>query len=225
MMKRREFLKHSITVIAGLALPMAALRIVDPTRLFAGREEIRWVFLVDTHKCVGCGFCVKACKIENEVPCDANVTRTWVERYVVTKDGRTFADTPKGARDGFTDKDRPGRGEVRGDKGRRDRKGLFCAQTLQPVREPALRPGLPGGGHLPDPGRGGAGGPDLVHRLRLLHHGLPLWCAFLPSGLPCGGKVQLLLPPDSQGDEDRPASTACPFGARQIGNIGTPKIR
>ena len=49
-------------------------------------KETRWVFLVDTHKCVGCGFCVKACKLENEVPYDANVTRTWVERYVITKD-------------------------------------------------------------------------------------------------------------------------------------------
>ena len=45
--------------------------------------------------------CVKACKKENEIPYDANVTRTWVERYVMTKDGKTFADTPKGARDGF----------------------------------------------------------------------------------------------------------------------------
>ena len=103
-MKRREFLKHAITVVAGLSLPLAALRIVHPERLFAGQEDLRWIFLVDTYKCVGCGFCVKACKIENEIPYDANVTRTWVERYVVTRDGRTFADTPKGARDGFTDR-------------------------------------------------------------------------------------------------------------------------
>ena len=38
------------------------------------KKKVRWVFLVDTYKCVGCGFCVKACKIENEVPYDANVT-------------------------------------------------------------------------------------------------------------------------------------------------------
>jgi Fe-S-cluster-containing dehydrogenase component len=39
--------------------------------------------------------------LENEVPYDANVTRTWVERYVVTRDGVTHIDSPQGARDGF----------------------------------------------------------------------------------------------------------------------------
>jgi len=29
------------------------------------------------------------------------VTRTWVERYVITKDGKAHIDSPKGARDGF----------------------------------------------------------------------------------------------------------------------------
>ena len=181
-MNRREFLKHAITVVAGLSLPLAALRIVQPERLFAGQEDLRWVFLVDTHKCVGCGFCVKACKIENEVPYDANVTRTWVERYVVTKDGKTHIDSPKGARDGFTDqKIDQAEGKFKEIKAGGDRQGLLCAQALQPVRQPALRPGLPGGGHLPDRGRRGAGRPEMVHRLRLLHHGLPLRRPLLPS--------------------------------------------
>ena len=69
----------------------------------ADKAKVRWVFLVDTYKCVGCGLCVKACKLENEIPYDASVTRTWVERYVITKDGKFHADSPKGARDGFTD--------------------------------------------------------------------------------------------------------------------------
>src|SRR5919108_3050786 len=103
-MNRREFLRRSITVVAGLAVPVAAPELIDPKRLLAARPELRWVFLVDAYKCVGCGFCVRACKIENEVPYDANVTRTWVERYVVTKDGRTLIDSPKGAIDGFTSK-------------------------------------------------------------------------------------------------------------------------
>jgi Fe-S-cluster-containing dehydrogenase component len=51
---------------------------------------------------VGCGFCVKACKLENEIPYDAPVTRTWVERYVVKTDVEVLADSPMGARDGFT---------------------------------------------------------------------------------------------------------------------------
>jgi Fe-S-cluster-containing dehydrogenase component len=106
MISRRNFLKTAAAGIAGISLPLAALEIVDPKKLMAEEakdpSKLRWVFLVDTYKCVGCGFCVKACKQENEVPYDATVTRTWVERYVVTKDGKVHADTPKGARDGFT---------------------------------------------------------------------------------------------------------------------------
>ena len=119
MISRRNFLKNTALGIAGAALPLAAFEIVDPKKLMAQEAEdnqkVRWVFLVDTYKCVGCGLCVKACKLENEMPYDADVTRTWVERYVITKDGKFHADTPKGARDGFiTTKIDLGRGQVRG---------------------------------------------------------------------------------------------------------------
>jgi Fe-S-cluster-containing dehydrogenase component len=106
MITRRNFLKNTVAGIAGGALSLAAFEMVDPKKLMAAEakdpSKLRWVFLVDTYKCVGCGLCVKACKLENEIPYDASVTRTWVERYVITKDGKVHADTPKGARDGFT---------------------------------------------------------------------------------------------------------------------------
>ena len=105
MITRRQFLKNTAKGLAGLALPVAAFEIINPKKLFAdkgGKPGVRWAFLVDTYKCVGCGLCVKACKTENEVPYDAKVTRTWVERYVITKDGKFHADSPMGARDGFT---------------------------------------------------------------------------------------------------------------------------
>ena len=131
----------------AVALPLAAFEIVNPKKLFADKSDtskVRYVFLIDTYKCVGCGMCVKACKLENEIPYDANVTRTWVERYVMTKDGKTFADTPKGARDGFiTSKIDLGDGKIPGHQEGRYRKGLLCAQALQPVRKSSLRSGLP----------------------------------------------------------------------------------
>ena len=105
MMNRRDFCKKTLIVVGGLALPLTAFEVFNPSKLRAektGSSKIRWVFLVDTHKCVGCGFCVKACKLENEIPYDTPVTRTWVERYVVTKDGKSHIDTPMGGRDGFT---------------------------------------------------------------------------------------------------------------------------
>jgi Fe-S-cluster-containing dehydrogenase component len=105
-MNRREFLKKSAWGLAVVALPLTAFDLINPRKLFAevkkDKTAVRWAFLVDTRACVGCGMCVKACKLENEVPYEANATRTWVERYVVTKDGKVHADSPKGARDGFT---------------------------------------------------------------------------------------------------------------------------
>lgn len=102
---RRDFLKKTTIAAAGVLVPVAALEILSPARAQALKTDpaLRWVFLVDTYKCVGCGLCVKACKLENEVPYDANASRTWVERYVLTKDGGFHADSPKAGRDGFTD--------------------------------------------------------------------------------------------------------------------------
>jgi len=102
-MERRDFLRSAAVFIAGAAIPVSALQLISPKKVFAANPSLRWAFLVDTTKCVGCGMCVKACKLENDIPFDANVTRTWVERYVLTKDDKVHADSPKGARNGFTD--------------------------------------------------------------------------------------------------------------------------
>jgi Fe-S-cluster-containing dehydrogenase component len=101
---RRDFLLTSLRGAVATALPLGVIRYLSTSEARAATAftNVRWGFLVDTYKCIGCGFCVKACKLENEVPYDAPVTRTWVERYVMLKDGRFLADTPLGARDGFT---------------------------------------------------------------------------------------------------------------------------
>ena len=101
---RRNFLKKGISAALATALPLSAFKLLSPHEAKAAIENsnLRWVFLVDTNKCVGCGLCVKACKQENEIPYDTPVTRTWVERYVVTKDGKSHIDSPDGAREGFT---------------------------------------------------------------------------------------------------------------------------
>src|SRR4030067_1993087 len=106
MINRRDFLKNTIKGIAGIALPLAAFEIVNPKKLFADKADaskVRWVFLVDTYKCVGCGMCVKACKNENEIPYNIPLSRTWVERYIILKDGRVLIDSPDAGRDGYTD--------------------------------------------------------------------------------------------------------------------------
>jgi tetrathionate reductase subunit B len=102
-LNRRRFLSLFVKGTAGVLLAKEVRRIFTPPEAGASfSKPVRWGFLVDTYSCIGCGFCVKACKLENEVPFEANVSRTWVERYVVTKDGRVFVDTPQEARNGFT---------------------------------------------------------------------------------------------------------------------------
>jgi tetrathionate reductase subunit B len=110
MISRRDFIRLSLLAGAGAGLGVGTVRAQETPG-----PRSRWVFLVDTMKCVGCGLCVKACKLENEVPYDLPVTRTWVERYVITGEGQisvdgkgrsveagtVFADTPMGARDGY----------------------------------------------------------------------------------------------------------------------------
>lgn len=99
MLTRRRFIK-----LGAAAAAAAGLTVTQAGRLIAKvSPDLRWAFLLDTTKCVGCGLCVRACKLENEVPYDANVSRTWVERYIVKRDGTVVADSPMAARDGFTE--------------------------------------------------------------------------------------------------------------------------
>jgi Fe-S-cluster-containing dehydrogenase component len=62
-------------------------------------DEHLYVYLVDITKCIGCGSCVHACEVENDVPPD--YFRTWVERYMVSRTGKVEVDSPTGGRDGF----------------------------------------------------------------------------------------------------------------------------
>jgi Fe-S-cluster-containing dehydrogenase component len=101
---RRQFLKEAVGGTLATAMPLSAFVFLSTAeaKTAIAESKVRWAFLVDTNKCVGCGLCVNACKTENEIPYDAEVTRTWVERYVITKDGKAHIDSPMGGRDGYT---------------------------------------------------------------------------------------------------------------------------
>src|SRR6516162_9700110 len=62
-----------------------------------------WGMLVDITKCIGCGSCVRACQLENDVP--DGYFRTWVERYHVPVSGWNLenptVDSPDGGKHGF----------------------------------------------------------------------------------------------------------------------------
>ncbi|HTP04564.1 MAG TPA: 4Fe-4S dicluster domain-containing protein [Nitrospirota bacterium] len=227
MITRRNFLKKTALGIAGATLPLAALKIIDAKKLLAEAaadksSAVRWVFLVDTYKCVGCGMCVKACKLENEIPYDANVTRTWVERYVLTKQGGLLADSPKGARDGYTTtKIDLGRGEYKNVKNQDIEKAFFVPKLCNQCENPPCVQVCPVGATYQAPD-----GVVLVDRTWCIG------CGYCIMGCPYG--VRFFHPVYHTAEKcnfcyhritkgmKTACVDACPFGARQIGNIKDP---
>ena len=61
-----------------------------------------WAFVIDTTTCIGCGRCVEACKLENHVPDDPELNRTWIELHALTADGTVHIESPDGGRNGFS---------------------------------------------------------------------------------------------------------------------------
>lgn len=59
-----------------------------------------WAFVMDTTTCIGCGRCVEACKLENHVPADPELNRTWVELHVLAQDWTVTVSSPAGGEDG-----------------------------------------------------------------------------------------------------------------------------
>jgi len=225
MITRRDLLKKTVTGVAGLALPLAALEVLSPRKIFAAKAEtskVRWVFLVDTYKCVGCGLCVKACKLENEVPYDANVTRTWVERYVLTKDGRIHGDTPKGARDGFlTSKIALGHGEFRDIKKEDIDKAFFVPKLCNQCENPPCVQVCPVGATYSAPD-----GVVLVDRKWCIGCGYcimacPYGVRFFHPVYKVAEKCNFCYHRITKGLKTA-CVQACPFGARMVGNIKDP---
>ncbi len=221
-MKRRDFLKSTAVFVSGAAVSLSALELIDPQELLAANPELRWGFLVNTHNCVGCGFCVKACKTENDIPMNANVTRTWVERYVITKDGEVVMDTPKGALNGFTNKQLD-----QNKSGMRDipdadvAQAFFVPKLCNHCDTPACVQVCPVGATYQT-----KDGAVLVDRKWCIG------CGYCIMGCPYG--VRFFHPEEHVADKctfcyhrisnggDTACAQACPFDARQIGNLRDP---
>ncbi len=222
-MTRREFLKKTLIAGGSLVLSSSFLELIKPQDIFGEKEKgTRWVFLVDTYKCVGCGMCVRACKLENEVPYNANVTRTWVERYIITKDGRLLADTPKGARDGFiTSKVDLGRGEYKEIKPEEIEKAFFVPKLCNQCENPPCVQVCPVGATYQAPD-----GVVLIDRKWCIGCGYcimacPYGVRFFHPVYKVTEKCNFCYHRITKGL--KPACVlACPFGARHIGNIKDP---
>lgn len=222
-MDRRDFLKFSLKGLAAITLAQGVDNIFRPPSVQAALPPIRWVFLVDTYKCIGCGFCVKACKLENEIPFEADVSRTWVERYVVTKDRKVFADAPKEARNGFvTPRMDLGMGknmEIRPDE---IQKAFFVPKLCNQCESPPCVQVCPVGATYQT-----ADGVTLVDQSWCIGCGYcimacPYGMRFIHPVYHVAEKCNFCYHRITQGR--KPACVlACPVGARQIGNFKDPK--
>jgi Fe-S-cluster-containing dehydrogenase component len=64
---------------------------------------------IDIDRCIGCNRCADACKAENDVPPEPFYFRTWVERYVIRRDGEVIVEAlgvpRRGRREAVSDAD------------------------------------------------------------------------------------------------------------------------
>ncbi|MBI5021404.1 MAG: 4Fe-4S dicluster domain-containing protein [Ignavibacteriales bacterium] len=86
-MDRRKFGTKFFTLVASSTFIGAWLKKAtaqssgyDPSKHYYGMG-------IQINKCIGCGRCADACKDENNVPKEPFFFRTWVERYLIKKDG------------------------------------------------------------------------------------------------------------------------------------------
>jgi len=99
---RREFLRFSLYNASGFFIGSLIAFGVPPQKTPPSIEELKqfeWGYIVDTTRCIGCGSCVRACKIENDVP--DTYFRTWVERYEIDENEFVNVDSPDGALESF----------------------------------------------------------------------------------------------------------------------------
>jgi tetrathionate reductase subunit B len=219
MQTRRALLQKACIGVIAASLPLTAFRLLSPKELRAaiGNSTIRWAFLVDIQKCVGCGFCVKACKKENEIPYDAPVSRTWVERYVVTKDGKSHIDTPLAGRDGFTNNTVHGQ-EVNPED---ITKAFFVPKLCNQCENPACVQVCPVGATYQT-----KDGVVLVDRKWCIGCGYcimacPYGVRFFHPIHKVAEKCTFCYHRITKGMESA-CVQACPFGARQLGNLKDP---
>lgn len=97
-MNRRKFIKKAILFIPAVGLFRRLASDADAKPAGGGYDPANHLYGmgIDIDKCIGCGLCIEACKTENNVPKEPFFCRTWVERYIVKKDGSVTVESIEG---------------------------------------------------------------------------------------------------------------------------------
>jgi Fe-S-cluster-containing dehydrogenase component len=101
---RRDFIRNGSIIAGGVAVA-SSLASVNGLLFAAERPKGKgkWYGIgIDINKCIGCGKCAKACKLENQIPQDPFYFRTWIEQYTIKNDGSISVESPNGGIDGFS---------------------------------------------------------------------------------------------------------------------------
>lgn len=140
-LSRRRLLQASLAILPGAVaaqalsdwLPGVGGGVASAAEAAAGTptQEESWAFVCDTTRCIGCGMCVEACKLENHVPMDPEFNRTWVERHVVASDGTVYVDSPEGGIEGF-----PPESTAPGAAGKKVRSAFFMPRLCMQCDNP-----------------------------------------------------------------------------------------
>jgi tetrathionate reductase subunit B len=87
-MLRRTLLKKLLSLIPVAGAWEAILRrvLAQGTVEDYSPKDHYYGMGIQVDKCIGCGRCLEACQIENDVPEEPFFVRTWVERYVINRD-------------------------------------------------------------------------------------------------------------------------------------------
>lgn len=185
----------------------------DPPLSVKDLEKFDWGFIVDTTRCIGCGSCVRACRLENDVP--ETYYRTWVERYEIDTHERILVDSPDGAENSFTQGNRPAAEVV---------KAFFVPKLCNHCRNSACTQVCPVGAsyHSPD-------GVVLIDKKHCVGCGYcvqacPYGCRYISHEVGTADKCTLCYHRIRRG-KPTACVLACPRQARIYGNLKDPDSR
>jgi Fe-S-cluster-containing dehydrogenase component len=215
---RRQFLKDS-----GVFIMLTGAATLAWDNVLAGSPQEAsnykatdhwWGMIIDIDKCIGSGNCVRACKIENDVPNGEGMFRTWVERYQVTGNDLEHpkVDSPNGGYDGFPVIDIPAEGT----------RVFFVPKMCNHCAHSPCTQVCPVGATFESPD-----GVVLIDKSRCLGcrycvQACPYGCRFIDPRTNTADKCTLCYHRITKGLTTA-CSEACPTGARKLVDLKDPK--